>query len=116
MSGSWGTVQIHTQEAYGGENFRIHTGTGYPFDKTEIWVPTLWAFQNMALHKEMPQTFDQILHKTNVFLAGWKSVLENDGKPVKLTDVPEEWKAPAELPNHPDHDTVSLFRAKFGDA
>ena len=70
MSGSWGTVQIHTQEAYGGENFKIYTGTGYPFDKTEIWLPTIWAFQNMALHKEMPQTFAEILQKTNVFLAG----------------------------------------------
>ena len=116
VSGSWGTVQIHTQEAYGGENFRIHTGTGYPYDKTEIWLPTIWAFQNMALHNEMPQTFEQILDKTNVFLAGWKSVLENEGKPVKLTDVDEAWTAPAELPNHPDHDTVSLFRKQFGDA
>lgn len=115
VSGSWGTVQIHTREAYGGENFRIHTGTGYPYDKTEIWVPTIWAFQNMALHNEMPQTFGQLQHKTSVFLAGWKSVLENDGKPVKLTDVPEEWEAPAELPNHPDHDTISLFQKKFGD-
>ena len=49
-------------------------------------------------------------------LAGWKSVLENHGKPVRLTDVSEDWESPAALPNHPDHDTVSLFQKKFGDA
>ncbi|MFC1574156.1 Gfo/Idh/MocA family oxidoreductase, partial [Candidatus Latescibacterota bacterium] len=48
VSGSWGTVQIHTPQAYGGESFPIYTGTGYPFNKTEIWAPTIWAFQNMA--------------------------------------------------------------------
>jgi predicted dehydrogenase len=114
VSGSWGTVQIHTPEAYGGERFRIHTGTGYPFDKTEIWAPPIWAFQNMALHGEMPQTFEQLLHKTQVFLAGWKSVLDNDGKPVRLDEVPDDWESPAELPNHPDHDTVARFRKRFG--
>ena len=114
VSGSWGTVQIYTREAYGGESFPIRTGTGYPFNKTEIWAPTIWAFQNMALYGEMPQTFDQIYHKTAVFLAGWKSVLDTNGNPVRLDDVPEEWESPVELPNHPDHTTASLFRKKFG--
>ena len=114
VSGSWGTVQIHTSETYGGESFKIYTGTGYPFDKTEIWAPTIWAFQQMALYGDMPQTFEQIFHKTNAFLAGWKSVLENEGKPVRLEDVPEDWESPAELPNHPDDSTISLFQQTFG--
>ena len=84
VSGSWGTVQIHTAAAYGGENFRIHTGTGFPFDKTEIWIPTIWSFQNMALHNEMPQTYGQIMHKTNVFLAGWKSILGKRGETCEI--------------------------------
>ena len=114
VSGSWGTVQIHTPEAYGGQDFNIYTGTDYPFNKTEIWAPTIWAFQKMALYGEMPQTFEQIFHKTNVFLAGWRSVLENAGQPVRLEEVPDEWESPAELPNHPEDNTVSLFRKKFG--
>jgi hypothetical protein len=69
----------------------------------------------MALHNEMSQTFGQLMHKTNVFLAGWKSVLEYDGKPVKLTEVGEDWESPAELPNHPDHNTIELFKKQFGD-
>jgi len=114
VSGSWGTVQIHTRERYGGENFPIRTGTGYPFNKTEIWAPTIWAFQRMALYGEMPQTYDEILHKTNVFLAGWMSVLEKDGAPVRLDEVPDDWESPVRLPNHPDHDTADLFERKFG--
>lgn len=114
VSGSWGTVQIHTQEEYGGKNFMIQTGTGYPFDKTEIWATPIWAFQRMALYGEMPQTFDQIYHKTNVFLAGWKSVLEQNGQPVKLTEVSEDWESPVALPTAPDDPTVSLFIKKFG--
>lgn len=114
VSGSWGTVQIHTPEAYGGESFKIRTGTGYPLNKTEIWAPTLWALQAMALHGDMPQTFEQIYHKTNVFLAGWKSVTEHRGEMVRLDDVPVEWESPVELPNHPDHNTAELFRKRFG--
>ncbi|MFC1694010.1 Gfo/Idh/MocA family oxidoreductase [Candidatus Latescibacterota bacterium] len=114
VSGSWGTVQIHTPEAYGGESFNIYTGTGYPFNKTEIWAPTIWAFQNMAYHQEMPQTFDEIYHKTAVFLAGWKSFLDNNGRAVRLTDIPEDWESPCELPNHPEHTTYALFKKKFG--
>ncbi|MFH1738147.1 MAG: Gfo/Idh/MocA family oxidoreductase [bacterium] len=114
VSGSWGTIRIHTPEEYGGKSFDIQRGTGYPFDKTEVWAPTIWAFQKMALYGEMPQTFEQILHKNNVFLAGWRSVLENNGAPVRLDKVPEEWESPVELPNHPEDDTVSRFRKAFG--
>ena len=96
------------------DSFNIYTGTGYPYNKTEIWAPTIWAFQNMALYGEMPQTYDQIFHKTQVFLAGWKSVLDADGKPVRLDEIPENWESPAELPNHPDDKIVQLFKKKFG--
>lgn len=114
VAGSWGTVQVHTAEEYGGKDFLIRSGVVDPFNKTEVWAPTIWAFQRMALYGEMPQTFEQIDHKTTVFLAGWRSVLENGGKPVKLDQVSEEWEAPVELPNHPDHNTAALFRKRFG--
>jgi len=115
-SGSWGTMRIHTQDEYGGKGFDIHVGTGYPYNKTEIWAPTLWAFQKMALFGEMPQTFEQIGHKHRVFMAGWKSVLDNEGKPITLDEVPEEWESPVALPTHPEDNTVALFEKKFGKA
>ena len=33
-------------------------------------APTIWAFQRMALFGEMPETYEQILRKSDVFLAG----------------------------------------------
>ena len=116
VSGSWGTVRIHTREAYGGEGFLIRTGTDYPFSRTEVWAPTLWAFQLMALKGRMPQSFEQIEHKNDAYLAGFRSILENEGKPVRLADVPEDWRAPVDLPNRPTEHFADLFRKAFGDA
>ncbi len=114
VSGSWGTVQIHTSDAYGGESFPIRTGVGFPFNKSQVWAPVIWVFQRMAMYGEMPQTYEQIYEKTRVFLAGWMSVLERNGAPVRLDDIPDNWESPVELPNHPDHTTASLFRKRFG--
>jgi hypothetical protein len=109
-------VRIHTREAYGGEGFLIRTGTDYPFSRTEVWAPTLWAFQLMALKGRMPQSFEQIEHKNDAYLAGFRSILENEGKPVRLADVPEDWRAPVDLPNRPTEHFADLFRKAFGDA
>ena len=114
VSGSWATVSIHTPEEYGGKDFNVYTGTDYPFSKTEIWAPTVWAFQNMAMYGDMPQTFDDIYHKVNVFLAGWYSLLERGGQPVRLEEVPEDWESPVKLPTQPDDETVDLLTKKFG--
>ena len=114
VTGTWGTVRIYTPEEYGGKSFDIHRGEGYPFNKTQIWAPTVWAFQNMALHGDMPQTFDQLYHKTEVFLAGWKSILEHGGNAMKLSDIPVDWESPVILPNHPDHTTAQQFKKMFG--
>jgi len=109
-----GSVHIHTGEEPQGRSFQIQGGMGSPYDRTEMWAPTIWVFQNMAMHGEMPQTFDQLLEKNNLFLAGWRSILENDGGPVAPADVPEDWESPVELPTRADDPTVALFRKKFG--
>ncbi len=116
VAGSWGTVEVHTADNYGAKEFAIARGVGYPFDKTEVWAPTLWAFQHMAMHGVMPQTFDQIYEKTRVFLAGWRSILHNEGKPVRLDQVPDNWASPVEIPSRPNDPTVGLFVKKFGPA
>jgi hypothetical protein len=107
-------IQIHTPEEPLGKSFQIEMGSGYPYNKTEMWAPTLWAFHRMALSGRMPQSFDEILHKHQVYLAGWRSILTNDGHPVKLEDVPEDWETPVELPSRPGDVTVSLFKKRFG--
>lgn len=114
VSGSWATINIHTPEAYGGQSFNVEWAKDSFFSKTEVWAPVIWAYQDMAMYGSMPQTYDQIYHKTNVFLAGWYSILERGGQPVRLEEVPEDWESPVALPNHPDDTTVALFRQKFG--
>ena len=112
-TGPWGTLQIHTKDAYPGKMFAIDSGTGFPFNKTEAWAPTIWAYEHMARYKEMPQTFDSLWEKTRVFMAGWQSVM-NGGKIVRLEDVPEDWEAPVALPARPNDRSVALFKQKFG--
>jgi predicted dehydrogenase len=113
IGGPWGTLHIYTPEEYGGKQFDIQGGTGFPFNTTEAWAPTIWAYQRMAIYKEMPQSFEAILEKTRVFLAGFRSVLDG-GKVTRLDEVPEEWEAPVALPAKANDPTVSLFRKKFG--
>ncbi len=114
VSGSWGTIRLHTPEAYGGKGFEIFPGTEYPYNRTETWAPTLWAFERMAAFGEMPQKYEDILHKHAVFMTGWLSILERNGAPVRLDEVPEDWEAPVTLPNHPEDNIVALFKQKFG--
>jgi predicted dehydrogenase len=111
--GSWGTLQIHTPEEINGKRFEIVGGTGFPFNVTEAWAPTIWAYQRMAIYQDMPQSFDSILEKTRVFLAGWTSVL-NGGKVVRPEEVPEDWEAPVELPSRPGDPYPGMFRKLFG--
>ena len=101
-------MQIHTPEEYGGKAFDIQSGTGFPFNVTEAWAPTIWAYQRMAMYGEMPESFESILEKTRVFLAGWRSVL-NGGKVVRPEEVPEDWEAPVELPSRPEILTRECF-------
>ena len=112
--GGWGSLHITTPEETEGKSFEIYGGEGSPFNRTELWAPVVWVYQDMAATGEMPETYEQIYEKTNVFLAGFRSILENQGKPVRLNEVAENWKAPVELPTHPDDPTVNLFRKKFG--
>ena len=113
IKGAWGTLQVHTPQEYGGKAFDIQVGVGFPFSATELWAPTIWAYERMARYKEMPESFDDILEKTRVFLAGFRSVL-NGGKVVRLEEVPEDWETPVELPDKAGDPTVGLFRKMFG--
>lgn len=113
VSTSWGALQIHTPGDDGGKQFVIHGGTGYPFTKSEAWAPTIWAYERMAVYKEMPQSFDSLWEKMRVYMAGWHSIM-NGGKPAKLDEVREDWQAPVALPSRPNDPAVALFTKKFG--
>ena len=114
ISSGLASIRIHATKESSPRDFTIRSGTGYPYNKTVLWAPTVWAFQRMAMHGHMPQTFEQILHKNNVFLAGWRSVLSAGGDPVRLEEVPDDWETPVDLPSRPNNKTLALLRKKFG--
>lgn len=111
---SLGTIRIHTAETYGGKGFEIYTGSSRLYGRTSFWGPTLWQFEKMARTGVMPESYDQILHKQQVFLAGWYSMLKRQGGAVRLDEVPEDWQSPIKIEGRPDNGTVDRFREIFG--
>lgn len=108
-----GGIRIHTQQDYGGKGFQIDHGSGYPYDKTHLWAPTLWELESMARGNDPSQTLEQIDHKHKVYMAGFYSLLENEGKPTRPDEVPADWEAPVDLPGL-QHGVTDKFRKRFG--
>jgi hypothetical protein len=59
-----------------------------------MFLQPVLAMQKMFETGVMPESHDSILEKTRVFLAGFYSVAEKGGEPVKVDELPEEWTAP----------------------
>ena len=57
----------------------------------------LIRMQEMFGTGEMPETYESIYEKAQIFLAGFKSHVEHDGAPVALTEV-QDWRAPVLRP------------------
>lgn len=72
-----------------GEDTFEHTIEGdLPF-----WLPILHSMQHMFEHGLAPQSPEQILQKTAMFLAGFRSAVDAGGAPVALADL-GDWRAP----------------------
>ena len=108
-----GGIRIHTEKEYGGKGFQIEHGTGYPYNKTQLWAPTLWEFESLARGNEPSQSLEQIEHKHKAYMAGFWSILKKEGKPTRLDEVPADWEAPVDIPNL-NHQETAHFRKKFG--
>lgn len=65
-----------------------------------FFLPPLLAMQKMFETKVMPEPYENILIKTHIFLAGFKSAIERNGAWVSLAEVPEEWTAPNLYPDY----------------
>ena len=63
--------------------------------------------QRMFETREMQWSYDYILNKTRIFLAGFKSHLEHNGAMVNAADVPDDWEAPCPYPDWLDE---SMFK------
>jgi len=58
-----------------------------------FWIPILRQMQQMFESRQAPQTDEQILQKTAMFLAGFQSAVDAGGAPVRLDEL-DDWRAP----------------------
>lgn len=65
-----------------------------------FFLPGLLKFQKMVETRKMPQTHGQILEKTKIFLAMYKSFIDHKGAPVLVEDLPDDWTAPNPHPGY----------------
>lgn len=64
-----------------------------------LFYPAVFAMERMFETREMPQSYDYILKKIRIFLAGYKSHLEHNGGLVSVDDLPDDWEAPNPYPD-----------------
>lgn len=63
-----------------------------------IWLPMLHAAQRMFETGEMPEPYENIYEKTQLFIGGFYSHMEKNGAPVRLEDIPVDWECPRDRP------------------
>jgi hypothetical protein len=70
---------------------------GYVTDSA-IWLPMIHAMQRMFETGTMPESYENIYEKTQMFIGGFYSLLEKNGAPVNLDDIPLDWEVPNNRP------------------
>jgi len=68
-------------------------------DRYHLQSKTVFSIQKMFETKKMPQSYEGILEKTKIFLAGFKSHIDHNGLMIKVDDVPDSWEAPSPFPD-----------------
>lgn len=87
-----------------------------PYDRDiAMWTPMLLYFQLMVEKgkSEMPEPYEDIERKTAVYLAAFKSHLEEGGKPVKLAELDDEWTA-AFYSDDRGEEKMTAYKKYFG--
>lgn len=59
-----------------------------------IWLPMIHAMQRMFETGKMPEPYENIYEKTQMFIGGFYSLLEKNGAPVALESIPTDWECP----------------------
>ncbi len=73
---------------------------GEPMNRLyQLFFPTVLAMQRMFETRQMQWSYDYILQKTRIFLAGFKSQVEDRGSMVNVAGLPDDWEAPHPWPN-----------------
>ncbi len=70
---------------------------------TDFSLPVMTKFERMIAARKMPQSYSQIVEKVQVFLASFRSLLE-EGRAYDLRDFDAAWTAPNPYPGYfPDN-------------
>jgi len=83
ISGTWAWIRV-----FGSRSFEQFVQSDIHF-----WVPILLKMQEMFETRTMPESYEAIYEKTQMFLAGFKSHVECKGAPVALSEI-GDWTAP----------------------
>lgn len=65
-----------------------------PVVDSAIWLPMIHAMQYMFETGTMPESYESIYEKTQLFIGGFYSHMEKNGAPVMLEDIPPAWECP----------------------
>ncbi|MHB9030739.1 MAG: Gfo/Idh/MocA family oxidoreductase [Candidatus Latescibacterota bacterium] len=82
-----------------------------PVVDSAIWLPMIHAMQRMFETGKMPESYENIYEKTQMFIGGFYSHLEKKGAPVALNDIPLDWECPR---TRPPFDPNRFPRGFFG--
>jgi predicted dehydrogenase len=92
ITGTWGWIRV-----FGKRTFEQSVQSGPYF-----WIPRVLAMQKMFATRQMPQSYEALYEKTQLFLAGFKSHVARGGAPVALSEI-GDWTAPLLNPDpYPD--------------
>jgi len=104
--GSRSTLRIYYQGGF--DNFDHHIIPGDLINnRYHLQSKTVFDMQRMFESGEMPQSYDDILRKTRIFLTGFKSHIDHGGIMVPVNSVSDNWEAPSPYPDWIDE---SIFR------
>ena len=98
--GSRATLRVyHTGGWQDFDHYQINARKNLIDQRYHLQAKTVFNLQRMFESGVMPASHDYILGKTRIFLAGFYSLLERDGRMTGVDEVPEDWEAPSPFPD-----------------
>jgi predicted dehydrogenase len=92
-------AHYQVKRTLGREELARDTKEAWQYLLTDFSLPAMTKFELAIETRQMPQTYDQIVEKVQVFLAMHKSLLEG-GAAVDLNRLEPEWTSPNPYPGY----------------
>jgi len=104
---SWGAMNIVGNNGSEFVDIQVEGNTEELFHF--FFLPSLLAMQKLFESGEMPEPPENILIKTRIFLAAWKSHVDHNGAPVDPAELPRDWTGPHMYFTRPDRYPEGYF-------